>query len=205
MMPVKFQGGSSAGPLGELHRTSCCCGYGWGSLSLSANVLSLLISSSWLTIASNKGEPPPCTRCRRCREDSWGSRQHPSCCSWSSQAATFVVSSYLYITPDNIKELSNQQLKVRFIITQHLFSVTSNPLHIVWRYIVMQLSYLFQNIVKISLSHFFWTISHDIYLISTHTESPYLWIKVPIGKAIFRWKWHKKWKYVPHKWLLTGK
>ena len=32
MMPVKFQGGSSAGPLGELHRTSFCCGYGWGSL-----------------------------------------------------------------------------------------------------------------------------------------------------------------------------
>ena len=37
----------------------------------------------------------------------------------------------------------------------------------------MQLSYHFQNIVKISLSHFFWTISHDIYLISTYTESSY--------------------------------
>ena len=81
----------------------------------------------------------------------------------------------------------------------------TNPLHIVWRYIVMQLSYHFQNIVKISLSHFFWTISHDIYLISTHTESPYWWIKVPIGEAIFRWKWHKKSKYTPHKWSLTGK
>ena len=83
--------------------------------------------------------------------------------------------------------------------------VATNPLHIVWRYIVMQLSYHFQNIVKISLSHFFWTISHDIYLISTHTESPYWWIKVPIGEAIFRWKWHKKSKYTPHKWSLTGK
>ena len=83
--------------------------------------------------------------------------------------------------------------------------VWSNPLHIVWRYIVMQLSYHFQNIVKISLSHFFWTISHDIFLISTHTESPYWWIKVPIGEAIFRWKWHKKSKYTPHKWSLTEK
>ena len=52
---------------------------------------------------------------------------------------------------------------------------------------------------------FFLTISHDIYLISTHTESPYWWIKVPIGEAIFRWKWHKKSKYTPHKWSLTGK
>ena len=49
--------------------------------------------------------------------------------------------------------------------------VPTSPLHIVWRYIVMQLSYHFQNIVKISLSHFFGTISHDIYLISTYTES----------------------------------
>ena len=40
------------------------------------------------------------------------------------------------------------------------------------RYIVMLISCAFQNIVEISLSHFF-TISHDIYLISTHTESPY--------------------------------
>ena len=120
MMPVKFQGGSTAGSLGELHGTSCCSGYGWGSLSLSASILSLLTSSSWLTIAS-KGEPPPCTRCWRCRADSWGSGQRPSCCSWSSQAATFLVSSSLYITHDNMEALWNQQLKVRFIITQHPF------------------------------------------------------------------------------------
>ena len=80
-----------------------------------------------------------------------------------------------------------------------------NPLHIVWQYIVMLISCVFQNIVEISLSHFFWTISHDIYLISTHTESPYRWLKMPIGEAIFRWKRHKKSKYTPHKWSLTGK
>ena len=80
-----------------------------------------------------------------------------------------------------------------------------NPLHIVWQYIVMLISYDFQNIVEISLSHFFLTISHDIYLISTHTESSYRWLKVPTGEAIFSWKWHKKSKYTPHKWSLTGK
>ena len=83
--------------------------------------------------------------------------------------------------------------------------IGTNPLHIVWRYIVMLISCVFQNIVEISLSHFFWTISHDIYLISTHTESPYRWLKMPIGEAIFRWKRHKKSKYTPHKWSLTGK
>ena len=80
-----------------------------------------------------------------------------------------------------------------------------NPLHIVWGYIVMLISCDFQNIVEISLSHFFLTISHDIYLISTHTESPYRWLKVPIGEAIFWWKWHKMSKYTPYKWSLTGK
>ena len=83
--------------------------------------------------------------------------------------------------------------------------VVSSLQHIVWRYIVMLISCVFQNIVEISLSHFFWTISHDIYLISTHTESPYRWLKVPIGEAIFRWKWHKMSKYTPYKWSLTGK
>ena len=57
----------------------------------------------------------------------------------------------------------------------------SNPLYIFWRYIVMLISCDFQNIVEISLSHFF-TISHDIYLISTHTESPYRWLKVLLVK-----------------------
>ena len=83
--------------------------------------------------------------------------------------------------------------------------VLTNPLHIVWQYIVMLISYDFQNIIEISLSHFFLTISHDIYLISTHTESSYRWLKVPTGEAIFSWKWHKKSKYTPHKWSLTGK
>ena len=34
--------------------------------------------------------------------------------------------------------------------------VTTNPQDIVWRYIVLSLSCDFQNIVEISLSHFFW-------------------------------------------------
>ena len=50
--------------------------------------------------------------------------------------------------------------------------LTTNPLHIILRYIIMLISCVCQNIVEKSLSHFFWTISHDIYLISTHTESP---------------------------------
>ena len=41
--------------------------------------------------------------------------------------------------------------------------------------------------------------------LSTHTESPYLCLKVTIGDAIFRWKWHKMAKYTPYKWSLTGK
>ena len=32
IMLMKLQGGSPAGSLGKLHRTSCCCWYGWGSL-----------------------------------------------------------------------------------------------------------------------------------------------------------------------------
>ena len=66
----------------------------------------------------------------------------------------------------------------------------------------MQLSYHFQNIVKISLSHFFWTISHDIYLISTYTESSYWCLLV---KLFLDESGKKKSKYTPHKLSLTGK
>ena len=61
---------------------------------------------------------------------------------------------------------------------------------------------------KISLKYryrIFFTISHNIHLISTHTESPYQWLKVPNGEAIFGWKWHKNSKYTPHKWSHTLK
>ena len=41
--------------------------------------------------------------------------------------------------------------------------IASSPQNIVWRYIIMQLSCHFQNIVKISISHFFLSkVSQDI-------------------------------------------
>ena len=80
-----------------------------------------------------------------------------------------------------------------------------NHENIVWRYIVLQLSCIFQDIAKISLSHFFLTISHDNYLISTHTESPYRWLKVPIGEAILDESGTKIQNKPLHKWSLTEK
>ena len=112
----------------------------------------------------------------------------------------------------NVEETCSSRCHLEWLLEEGLVRVILGPPQL-WSALCVSfndiswylISYHFQNIVKISLSHFFWTISHDIYLISTHTESPYWWIKVPIGEAIFRWKWHKKSKYTPHKWSLTGK
>ena len=100
-MLMKLQGGSPAGPLGKLHRTSCCCWYGWGSLSSGSKWYIDQQTFSWFScppslIIVSLGEPSPGTICRRGRADSWSCRQHPSRCPWSSQATTFVISSLSY-------------------------------------------------------------------------------------------------------------
>ena len=56
------------------------------------------------------------------------------------------------------------QLVIRVeTFTKVLDILTISPQNIVWWYIVMQLSCNFQNIVKISISHFFWKY-HTIFI-----------------------------------------
>ena len=73
----------------------------------------------------------------------------------------------------------------------HASDIRTSPQNIVWWYIVMLISCDFQNIVEISLSHIFSSISHDIFKpflpIFTYFYFQFQFMEIPIYKKLKFW------------------
>ena len=78
--------------------------------------------------------------------------------SWAGAIWFFVnKSTSWFLSPAESRRLNTEVCECLFLLDPGVQGVRSiSPHNIVWRYIVMQLSYHFQNIVKISISLKFW-------------------------------------------------